>query len=850
MRAALLISLKKRVPLALFAIGILTVCANANAQTPEDPKKILILFSHQSDQPAQAILEQAMRSTLRADLPVAPEIYSEYLDAVRTPLEQYETDLVRQLQTKYSDKRLDLIFIVNPPALRFLLKNRTGAFADVPVVFIVLDQQNLAGIDPVPNMTGVWGEVNYGANTDLALKLHPDTKQLVVVSGVGEWDDYWRSLVQEELRPFESRVAISYITGFTIPEQKAALATLPPHSLVLFVSSTRDRAGNNPGNLEVIRQISPASNAPVYGSSDAQLGLGIVGGQLTSFNALGVEGARIGIRVLHGERPETVPAHGVGSVPMFDARQLQRWGIREDALPAGSVVQFRSPSVWEEYRWYWIGLGAVIVAEALLIGALLVLRMRRRQAQAENIQLSGRLDEIVSNVPGIVWETRTDPAIGRRRTTFISGYVTKMLGYTPNEWLEKPPGFGASIVAEEDRDRVVDESEAVMKTGEVGVSEFRWYTKDGGIRWVENYLSPVVEEGEVVGLRGVALDITDRKMAEATAREAEEKDRAILAAIPDLMFLQTVDGVYLDYHAKDRHELFVPPETFVGKDMRDVLPPALAEQLAECFSKVEEGGEPQVLDYSIELDGVEKWFEARMVRSGDRILSIVRDITDLKRSEQEAHELSGRLIRAQEDERARLARELHDGVSQNLALFSIELALFGRDAPHDKKSVDKKMKELSSRVAELSGEIRRLSQELHPVKLEQLGLVTAVRGFCHEVEAAHEVTVDFEVHDVPTSISSNVSLCLYRIVQESLQNIVKHSGASNAHVLLSRNGHGIKLKITDDGCGFQPQASAKKASLGLVSMRERIALLNGKLTINSEVGKGTEIEATVPVDFT
>jgi chemotaxis protein methyltransferase CheR len=231
-------------------------------------------------------------------------------------------------------------------------------------------------------------------------------------------------------------------------------------------------------------------------------------------------------------------------------------------------------------------------------------------------------------VPGIVWEVEVDPVTKQRTPTFASDYVKTVLGYTPEEWLATP-GFGLQAIEAEDRERAFNESEKVVASGKGGVTQFRWRTKDGRLRWAETYFSPMIDNNEkkVVGLRGVTLDITDRKLAEETARQTEEKDRAILAAIPDLMFLQTRDGVYLDYHAKDSSYLLVPPEAFLGKNMHDVLPADLARQFAHCFARVQETSEPQILEYKLTRGEVDLWFEARMVRSGDNVLSVVRDIT-------------------------------------------------------------------------------------------------------------------------------------------------------------------------------------------------------------------------------
>src|SRR5262249_12344712 len=181
----------------------------------------------------------------------------------------------------------------------------------------------------------------------------------------------------------------------------------------------------------------------------------------------------------------------------------------------------------QQYKWYAIAVLAAFLIQSMLVVLLVMSRIRRSKVEREREELSAlvrakhrHLNEVVSNVPGIVWETRTNPATKQRKTTFVSDYLQKMLGYTPEEWMKQPQGFGLTIIPEEDRERVACESDAVVETGKEGISEFRWYTKDGRIRWVENYLSPIVEEnGEVVGLRGVALDITNRKLAEEAAQQ-------------------------------------------------------------------------------------------------------------------------------------------------------------------------------------------------------------------------------------------------------------------------------------------------------------------------------------------
>jgi signal transduction histidine kinase len=233
-----------------------------------------------------------------------------------------------------------------------------------------------------------------------------------------------------------------------------------------------------------------------------------------------------------------------------------------------------------------------------------------------------------------------------------------------------------------------------------------------------------------------------------------------------------------------------------------------------------------------------------------RVRGTSRDCTARKQAEEAAHQLSGRLIQAQEDTQKRLARELHDDFSQSLALLSVELEMFGQNPPIDPHKIAARMEEFSARVKGLSSEVHQLSHHLHPAKLDQLGLVAAMRGFCKEFAQAHEMAIGFVERGVPRMISNDTALCLYRIAQEALQNVVKHSGATTAKVeLMCDNGH-LHLVVADDGAGFDPHATPATGSLGVVSMGERARFVGGALTIASHSGTGTRVEVRVPIAAT
>ena len=233
---------------------------------------------------------------------------------------------------------------------------------------------------------------------------------------------------------------------------------------------------------------------------------------------------------------------------------------------------------------------------------------------------------------------------------------------------------------------------------------------------------------------------------------------------------------------------------------------------------------------------------------GERcLIVVVRDISEQRRAEQEALEVSSKLITAQEDERKRIARDLHDDLNQRLALLSVEIDIVGQESEKTEGPVHEHLARIASQVKELSGEVHRLSYHLHPAKLDQLGLVVAARTFCREVGVQSKIRIRFEQVDVPRDLEPGVALCLYRVLQEALQNSVRHSGAAEIDVRLTRETDQLRLIITDAGKGFVVEEALHNSGLGLVSMRERVRQVHGSIHFNSAPGAGAQINVTVPL---
>jgi signal transduction histidine kinase len=223
------------------------------------------------------------------------------------------------------------------------------------------------------------------------------------------------------------------------------------------------------------------------------------------------------------------------------------------------------------------------------------------------------------------------------------------------------------------------------------------------------------------------------------------------------------------------------------------------------------------------------------------------DVTDHKLAEEALSDIGQRLLEAQENERKWIARELHDDINQKIALLEVRLQRWGQESTGSAEDIRNQIEHTSQGLSNIAKDIHDLSHRLHSSKLEYLGLVTAAGSFCRELSDQRNVKVEFSHADVPRSLSQTISLCLFRVLQEALQNAVKHSGARDFEVNLHGREHEIRLMVTDRGVGFDLQDAMRHRGVGLISMQERLHLVNGKLSIESQAGVGTTILARVPL---
>jgi len=228
--------------------------------------------------------------------------------------------------------------------------------------------------------------------------------------------------------------------------------------------------------------------------------------------------------------------------------------------------------------------------------------------------------------------------------------------------------------------------------------------------------------------------------------------------------------------------------------------------------------------------------------------AIARVALERSRAGKALQALTGKLIEAQEEERRRIGRELHDGLNQQLAMFAVELGLLSRQVPPGATELIASILSLRQRAEGLSDDLRLITHQLHPAALEHLGLISALRSLCAEFSRHEGIRVWFSIEKEMGRVPSDIAICLYRITQEALRNVVKHSGASEAWVRIVENRDEIQLSIEDKGMGFK-LTSNPTVGLGLVSIQERVQIVQGMINIHSAPGEGTMIRVYVPISW-
>ena len=752
------------------------VCPNGSAAGPAGPPHVLVLYSHRQLMPVNLQWDRGIRAGIEANFQEPAVIDVESLDFERLPPGEYRDSWVELLRRKYADDMPDVVIPVNNAAAECVAAGYPDLFPQAAIVFCSVNDKVLAQLPLSPRMTGVVYRLNFQGTLEMASRFFPSTRRVVVVSGVGE-DDV--AMLQAAKAAFaqEQQLQFAYWTGLPVVELCARAAEVESGTVMIYLTHARDREGRVAVSaLEVLQRLSESARAPVFGLYDTLLGAGIVGGNLGPVEEQGQRAGAIAARVLRGERPADIPFSGTEMTrPMFDWRQLRRWGIHERDLPEGSLVLFREPTVWEQH-WASITVGATAIGlQFVLIAALLVNRRKRRRAEhalTDHLQFETLLSDISSRFVEI------HPAAVPAEIECALACIVERLG------LDR----GAVFLLSDDGRQLCANLSSVRPGG----AQPPAVISVDSIPWMWHQLI----RGEVFHFSSVS---------ELPAEACRERELA------NLLGLKSGAAVALQDNGKVFGMLKFGLRTHEQAWDERIL------QRLKLFCEV-------VAD----------------------ALAHARADEALSASRSEARQLAGRLLTAQEDERKRLAREMHDDVSQRLAAAAIQVGTIEQQltGPHASRAALARLKE---HLITLSDDVHRLARQLHPAILDDLGLKDALRAECDRVAERGRLAVNFSCGQLPACVPRDLALCVYRVAQEALQNAVKHAQADRVDLTLNADLEFLDLEVRDFGRGFDPAAGRPRAGLGLASMEERVRLVGGELFISSSPGQGTSIQVRGPL---
>lgn len=473
-----------------------------------------------------------------------------------------------------------------------------------------------------------------------------------------------------------------------------------------------------------------------------------------------------------------------------------------------------------------------------------------------------RLSNLAESTKAVPWEA--DAATWR--FTYIGPRAVDMLGYPVERWSE--PGFWEAHIIEADRKEAIDFCAAASRKCTDYEFEYRMRAADGRTIWIEDIVTVDMCDGRPRTLSGFMIDVTERKQMEQALADSEKLLTLITDSLPAFIAYVDTEGRYVFNNATYGKWLEVAPEQLMGKHISEVMAEEPWERTRPYLERALEGEEVRFEGPLIFPKRGERHLDCSMVpdRRADGsvagLIMLASDVTERVGYEQRLLEakrfaevagerlrdLSGRLIDAQEKERGRVARELHDGWNQRLAVLAIELGTLRANPPDQPDETRLRLKAVQEGLMELSADVRSISHELHPASLEHLGLGPALKSFCTDFAEQQGIRVSLELDGLPSRPRPDVALCLYRVAQECLRNVAKHSGAREATVKTSLENGMLELRVHDEGGGFDPESARNRRGLGLVSMRERVQIVHGSLDVVSSPGKGTEIVAAVPLN--
>ena len=811
----------------------------------EENRRVLVLYEQGRSTASVAVVDREIHEVLEKQSAHRIDLYIEYMNANLLPDPAAQEKVRGLILQKYRDHQPDVIIAVGRGAIHFMMDVHQKEFPGVPIVICGSSEDRTDRSQLDPSFTGTWVHLDPAKILEIAVKLRPDTEQVFVVNGSASADKFLESQFREGLHTYENRFKFTYLSGLPMPSLLQQLGVLPDHSIILYGAITQDGTGARfIPSKQSLPMVVNAANAPTFVFADVLVIPGVAGGYVSKFALQGRIAAEDVSKILDGQQPRDIPITSPQNVYMFDELALKRWKINERELPDGSIILNRQPTFMDVYGRYIFG-ALVLLAQLLLIVLLLKQHAREKTIKQHLRDSESQLRETQSTAQcgSWVWDLA-------KKKAYWSDEMYTILGLTPGSVTPS-----ASLMGAGDDLHYAARMKMISETNQSYSAEHR-VTRPSGEERI------VVEAGQAkldarqkpLFIVGTLLDITETRRSEQVLGESEERFHTLIDAAPIMMWMSDVNKLCTTFNRGWLAYTGRKIEDEIGNGWADGVHP---DDLQSCLKIYVEAFDARLsftMEYRLRRhDGQYRWIRddgsPRFLPDGTfaGYIGCCLDIHDRKALSLERIELARRLMSAQEAERRRIARELHDGIGQEIALLSIQMqrALKATLSESDRKYAA--IQQFSEKLTAIGVHVGRLSHQLHSSELEYLGLSVAITKLCRELSEESPIKVTCNCSNIPAELDNDVALTFLRLVQESLHNVAKHSDAKTVQVDLTGTLEELSLIVHDDGIGFDVKKSRTAAGLGLISMRERTNLIGGEFAIDSAVGAGTTIRARAPL---
>jgi signal transduction histidine kinase len=499
---------------AVSCAAALVILLAAIGTAAAEPRRVLVVHAFGHPYSPWSDFAASFRAELVKKSPEPIDLYEVSLDTARVRDPQGEAPFVDYIHALLAGRTPDLIVPVGAPSAFFMQRHRAQLYPTTPMLILGADLRRIPGTTLTKYDTGVLLDLDLPAYLDNILRLRPDTTDVAVVVGNSPVERYWTSELQRDFQRFGDRVTITWFNDLTFGEMLRRAAVMPPRSAIFWFLLSEDAAGvpySQDRALETMREV---ASVPIFGMGDHELGRGIVGGPLMQTQGIGKAGAEVALRILKGETPSDInPPSVLFGAPMYDARELQRWGIRESRLAPDSIVQFREPTLWEQHRGLVIAATLVFVVQTAFLAALLIHRRRRRLAERLLEESEEHMTFAAASVNLGLWQF--DRHTGTLWATDHCRVLFNLAGDAPLTCKTI-----VNAVHPEDRETIVRALRGTSDPERPAVNEVRVVLPDDQIRWIRmRARSSFSASGRADQLSGNFIDVTDQKAAEADAAQ-------------------------------------------------------------------------------------------------------------------------------------------------------------------------------------------------------------------------------------------------------------------------------------------------------------------------------------------